>query len=176
MTQQRTKNAHGYLIGEPADVVWATEDNLPGWLSDACEGILDALRDLFLVVNFPKQKVLYRTPTQHGIISLNARTEIGCRHSRHSSASRRFQTGLALTSTRSRRILHIDEWGNEKKKLRSGDGGDQMHNFLPSCEIRDLKTDAKHDTRPIRKPRTSRGPKWQNNSFPTHFEINSRHM
>lgn len=49
-----TKNAHGYLIGEPADVVWATEDNLPGWLSDACEGILDALRDLFLVVNFPQ--------------------------------------------------------------------------------------------------------------------------
>jgi hypothetical protein len=43
----------------------------------------------------------------------------------------------------------IDEWG-DGKKLRSEDGGDQMHNFSPSCEIRDLKTDAKHNTRLIR--------------------------
>lgn len=50
-----------------------------------------------------------------------------------------------------------------------------MHDFLPSCEIRDLKTDAKHDVRPIRTV-DYRGPKLRNDSFPTHFEINSRHM
>jgi hypothetical protein len=46
-------------------------------------------------------------------------------------------------------FIIVDEWGNkkEKKKLRSKDGGDQMCKFLPSCEIRDLKTDAKHNIR-----------------------------
>jgi hypothetical protein len=51
-----TTNARGYLIGEPTDVVRATKDDVSGWLGDAREGILDALCDLFLVVNFLQLK------------------------------------------------------------------------------------------------------------------------
>ena len=78
---------------------------MPGWLCDAREGILDSLGNLFLVVNFLQPKKI--VPTPRGIISLNARENKNCanRHSRHSSASLRFQTGLVLASTRSRRIL-----------------------------------------------------------------------
>lgn len=62
-----TTNARGYLIGEPADVVWATEDDVPGWLGDAREGVLHALRDLFLVVNFAQSKNIGQDAHPHRV-------------------------------------------------------------------------------------------------------------
>ena len=43
------RHVRGYLVGEPADVEWTTENDVRGGLSDASERILDTFRNLLLI-------------------------------------------------------------------------------------------------------------------------------
>jgi hypothetical protein len=91
------RHVRSNLVGEPADMEWATENDVCGGLGDTGEGILDTLRYLLLIEYCRKTG-----PNTINEIIENERIEYDLRHS---SASRRFQTGFALIS-RSRRILY----------------------------------------------------------------------
>jgi hypothetical protein len=74
----------------------------------------------------------------------------------------------------SSRLLDQEEYCFKgEKTVKFGKRGGQLHKFIPSCKIRDLKPNAKHDTGPIRTADWQRAKKIFS---PTHLEINSRHM
>ena len=69
----------------------------------------------------------------------------------------------------------IDEWGDGEKSYVRKTGATKC--IISHLRVRYVTSRRMlNTTRDSLELRTTRGPEWQNNPSPTHFEINSRHM